>query len=250
MMYRNSRQGVTGLVVNRKINVRAEYRRRVRAMVHRLIRTGSFDVLRPKQEAGTIVLETRPGRLNELHGMLGFIDGIDVFNDDRNPHDVTDGLEKKENAYRRFLLYSQFYAAPAPVIVCEGDTDNVYLTHAIRSLAAQYPELAEIKKGGKIQFKVRLYKYPRTSTARILGLHDGGTGGLKQLIFAYRDETAEFTAPGGLREPVVILFDNDSGASAVQSAVKQITKQPATPPFLPGGEEPLRGADSASARGE
>jgi RNA-directed DNA polymerase len=106
MMYRNSRQGVTGLVVNRKINVRSEYRRTVRAMVHRLIRTGSFDVLRPTQKAGTIVLEKRPGRLNELHGMLGFIDGIDVFNDHRNPDDVPDGLGKKENAYR-----SSYYSA-------------------------------------------------------------------------------------------------------------------------------------------
>jgi RNA-directed DNA polymerase len=231
MMYRNSRQAVTGLVVNRKINVRTEYRRTVRAMVHRLIRSGSFDVLRPTQNAGTIVLEKRPGRLNELHGMLGFIDGIDEFNHHRNPRDVPAGLEKKENPYRQFLLYSQFYAAPAPVIVCEGDTDNVYLTHAIRALAANYPDLAEIKKGGKIQLKVRLYKYPRSSTARILGLHDGGSSVLSKFIFTYRDETDIFKAPG-MTQPVALLFDNDSGAKSIHSAAKQLTKHQVTVPFL------------------
>jgi len=43
MQYRTSRQEVTGLVVNKKINVRTEYRRNARAMVHKLVRTGSFE---------------------------------------------------------------------------------------------------------------------------------------------------------------------------------------------------------------
>ena len=231
MMYRHSRQEVTGLIVNRKINVRTEYRRTVRAMVHRLILTGTFDVLRPSQKAGTLVIEERPGTLNELHGMLGFINGIDVFSQDRDPRDLPEGLRKKEDAYRQFLLYSQFYAAERPVIVCEGDTDNVYLTHAIRSLAADYPDLAEVKKGGKVQLKVRLYKYRQSSTARILGLKDGGTGGLKHFINSYRVETERFSAPG-MTQPVVVLFDNDSGAKPIQAMVKDITKQQVTPPFL------------------
>jgi RNA-directed DNA polymerase len=42
MQYRSSRQAVTGLIVNRKLNVRSEYRRIVRAMAHRLFKTGSF----------------------------------------------------------------------------------------------------------------------------------------------------------------------------------------------------------------
>ncbi len=43
MQYRDSRQDVTGLVVNRKVNIRREYRHSVRAMVHRLFRTGKFE---------------------------------------------------------------------------------------------------------------------------------------------------------------------------------------------------------------
>jgi retron-type reverse transcriptase len=44
-MYRDSRQNVTGLIVNKKINVRWEYRHTVRAMVHSLVKTGTFQIL-------------------------------------------------------------------------------------------------------------------------------------------------------------------------------------------------------------
>lgn len=74
LMYRASRQNVTGLVVNEKINVRWEYRHNVRAMVHSLVKTGKFELLGVTQKDGRAVLEERPGTLNELHGMLGFID--------------------------------------------------------------------------------------------------------------------------------------------------------------------------------
>ena len=43
-MYRTSRPAVTGLVVNRKINVRFEYRHNVRAMVNTLVTTGAFEI--------------------------------------------------------------------------------------------------------------------------------------------------------------------------------------------------------------
>ena len=42
MEYRTSRQDVTGLVVNAKVNIRSDYRRRVRSMCHRLFMTGRF----------------------------------------------------------------------------------------------------------------------------------------------------------------------------------------------------------------
>lgn len=43
-MYRSSRQEVTGLVVNKQIGVKKDYRHNVRAMVDRLVKTGAFEV--------------------------------------------------------------------------------------------------------------------------------------------------------------------------------------------------------------
>ena len=81
------------------------------------------------------ILVKRPGKLSELHGMLGFIDSIEVYNKEEASDERRDEMSSRERAYREFLIYSNFYAAETPVVVCEGETDNIYLTHAIRSLA-------------------------------------------------------------------------------------------------------------------
>jgi len=222
-MYRVSRQNVTGLVVNKKINVRWEYRHNVRAMVHSLIKTGTFQILGLAQKDGQAVLENRPGTRNELHGMLGFIDSIDVYNKTQTSDAPSNKMSSSEKVYREFLIYRTFYAAEAPVVVCEGETDNVYLTHAIRSLATEFTALAELMSDGKIRLKIRLYKYPHSSTARLLGLKDGGSSVLAKFIGAYKRETNHFTGPG-LTEPVVLLYDNDTGGKDVRNAIKEATK--------------------------
>lgn len=223
MMYRDSRQDVTGLVVNDKVNVRSEYRRAVRAMVHRLIRTGQYEAFTPFPNAGTLVPQKVQGSLRQLHGLLGFIDWIDREADPDRLRDRPE-LAKKEKSYRRFLLFTNFWATPMPVIVCEGDTDNVYLTTAITQLAAQYPDLADIGKGGKVKLKTRLFKYRKTSTRRLIGLKDGGYGGLKDLIRTYLAEYPAFKAAGKF-QPAIVLVDDDDGGKKVKSMACSIAGQ-------------------------
>lgn len=224
LMYRTSRQKVTGLVVNKKISTRWEYRHNVRAMVNTLVAKGTFEINGVVHKDGNLSVEKRPGTLNELHGMLGFIDGIDVYNY-RYTDEKPSRFSSKELVYRKFLFYSNFYAAQMPVILCEGDTDNVYLTHAIRSLAREFPELAEVTKDGKILLKVRLFKFPKSSTARLLLLTEGGIGSLSRFMAAYKKETSRFEAPG-LAHPVIIVYDNDEGAKKIRNTIKEISKTP------------------------
>jgi RNA-directed DNA polymerase len=223
MQYRDSRQEVTGLIVNRKINVRHEYRHLVRSMVHRLLTTGTFQhTFTTVDSAGAKSTTIADGKLGELHGMLGFIDGVDLLNKADSTAASNNSQESKESAYRRFLLFKEFYASAAPLIVCEGKTDNVYLTHAIRSLADKYPKLATIDSAGKITIQVRRFKYAGTSTGRILKIN-GGTGDLCQFIRSYKRELKRFKAPGQ-SHPVIILIDNDDGASSIYSTIKEITR--------------------------
>lgn len=232
LMYRTSRQKVTGLVVNKKINVRREYRNNVRAMVNKLVTTGTFEVNGVVHKDGKVSVEKRPGTLNELHGMLGYIDGIHVYNG-LYTNAKSSIFSSTEKVYRRFLIYSTFYAPQMPVILCEGDTDNVYLTHAIRSLAIEFPNLSEVTTDKKIRLKVRLYKYPKSSTARLLDLKEGGCGVLSKFMRTYKKETSRFTGPG-LAHPVIIVYDNDDGAKSIRNAIKEISKtQPTgTEPFV------------------
>lgn len=226
MQYRDSRQEVTGLVVNKKINVRSEYRHTVRAMVHRLFTTGNFEFVHKLTDVkGNAIVVKTTGTSNQLHGMLGFIDGVELYNKARD----LEGTRAKEKssptnkkwAYRHFLLFKEFYTAQAPVIICEGKTDNVYILHAIRSLAAAFPQLATIDPDGKIRLNVRIYKYSGTSTGRILRIH-GGTADLGRLMRDYHSEIARFKAPGK-QHPIVILIDNDSGASPLYNTIKEVT---------------------------
>ena len=231
LMYRTSRQKVTGLVVNQKINVRWEYRHKVRAMVNKLVTTGEFEINGVVCKDGEVSIGKRPGTLNELHGMLGFIDDIDVYNG-LHTNDKPSGISSKELVYRDFLFYSIFYAPQMPVILCEGDTDNVYLTHAIRSLAAEFPDLAEMTKDKKIHLNVRLYKYPKSSTARLLHLKGGGSSVLCNFMKEYKKVSSNFSAPG-LTHPLIIVYDNDDGARPIQNSIKQNFK------VQPTGDEPF-----------
>jgi len=229
MQYRTSRQDVTGLVVNSTVNIRADYRRRVRAMAHRLFMTGQFELVQTVADATGVLTPTRvPGTIAQLHGMLGHIDRVDWYNvetkagaDDRHEKGQP-GLGSKENLYRRFLMFKEFYAAQAPVVICEGKTDNIYLLHAIRALASSYPNLASISSNNAIVLNVRIFKYPNTSTGRILRL-GGGTGDLSKFIPQYVAELTRFKAPGKLH-PVLLLVDNDDGAKPLFSIARQFTK--------------------------
>ncbi|HXA47428.1 MAG TPA: retron Ec67 family RNA-directed DNA polymerase/endonuclease [Burkholderiaceae bacterium] len=243
MQYKDSRQDVTGLVVNKKINVKAEYRRTVRAMVHTLLSHGHFDhVLHSDDGSGKKNLTMVPGTTNELHGMLGFIDSVDRYNrrlllqtggkaPDEGKKPIIESQSGKvaqtgkEHLYRRFLLYKEFFACSKPVIICEGATDNVYLVHAIRSLAAGYPTLASIPKPGEIKITPRIFKYVETSTGRILEL-TGGSADLGRLIRTYDKEIKRFVKPS-IQHPLILLIDNDDGAlggGRPFQAAKQITK--------------------------
>src|SRR5262249_40965904 len=77
MQYCDSRQEVTGLLVNRRVNVKQEYRRNVRAMVHRLLTTGHFQVRGMVMRDDQPIIEMVDGKDTQLHGMLGFIEDVD-----------------------------------------------------------------------------------------------------------------------------------------------------------------------------
>lgn len=238
MQYHDSRQEVTGMVVNRRVNVRREYRYMTRAMVHNLLRKGSYEI---EDHTGAF----QPGTLDQLQGMLTFIDSVDLHaryiafinsehrNSLRKPVKLLTvpefgtmssfhigKLRAAELIFQRFLVYKDFYATAKPVIVCEGETDNVYLLHAIHNLAHKFPTLASPPKTGTSQLKVRLFKYAGTRVGRLLELSDGGGSVLGRLIDIYIRETKKFLAPIS-PHPFIVLVDNDSGGASVNSALKR-----------------------------
>lgn len=219
MQLNQSRQMVTGLVVNSRVNVRSDYRHLVRAMVHRLLTKGEFEI---STAAGPI-----KGTMEQLQGMLSFIDSIDEFNRKRFKARNAPFPRHRDESFRDFMFFRHVNQASRPTLICEGKTDNVYLTHAIRALARSFPDLAAVNAGGEVEIKVRRLKYMGTLTGKMLGLF-GGTGDLAKFIASYGKLTDKKFKAGGHSNPVIIVIDNDDGAKPVYSALKSLTKRSAT----------------------
>jgi hypothetical protein len=113
MQYCQSRQIVTGLVVNRKVSVPYEYKRTNRAMSHRLFQTGAFYFCRIAAVGETT---EEIGSLNKLQGRLNFNDHVEHSNRERIDSPVTfaDTHEKirvflATKSYTKIFCFSKIF---------------------------------------------------------------------------------------------------------------------------------------------
>jgi len=214
---------VTGLIVNKKPNVKKEYWRTVKSQCNRLFRTGEFI---KKTDKGEL-----KGNNNVLEGQLNFIDQVDLYNRRRqkpplNPiyqrvgtNNAKDLLSGREKTFRKFLFYRLFYANTAPTILCEGKTDNIYLKCAISKLVGHYPSLAKGKtKTDPYKLLVRFVKYSNR-TRFLLQLH-GGVSYLCKFT-NYFDKHYQFYKAPLPKEPVIMILDNDSGPTDLLNAAEK-----------------------------
>ena len=142
MQFGMSRQLVTGLTVNAKVNIRSEYYRRARAMCHRLFETGVYH--RP---VAAILAGNEPDAEKaqaEAIESLGPIEGIlSHIHHVKDSIDVRDAGEKKKNAtaarklYARFLKYRYFVRLERP-LNCMRRENRQHLSEAGDSEYAQY----------------------------------------------------------------------------------------------------------------
>lgn len=211
LIYNSSRQEVTGLIVNKKINIEKEYYKKTRAMADNLYKYGEFTV---KEERGTI---------KQLEGRFSFINQIDKFNNTHNKEKKTNNKDKikfwelnaREKEYQKFLFYKYFYLNQRPMIVTEGKTDSIYIKAALKNLYKEYPKLIE-KKEGKFSFKISFFK--RTNRMKyFFNIHHNGAD---TLINIYNFYTGSNNFPnyyeylkaknGEINQnPIFILFDNE-----------------------------------------
>ncbi|MBX7077528.1 MAG: retron Ec67 family RNA-directed DNA polymerase/endonuclease, partial [Methanobacteriaceae archaeon] len=142
MQLKNSRQEVTGLIVNKKVNVKYEYKKKVRAMIHNLFMNGKIFIKKEDKEKNVEVEK----KINSLHGMIQFIGHIieyqlETFNlskvDKKNENAISN-MNYWLKMYENFIIYKYFYGIKAPTIITEGKTDTIYLKCAIERLNFQF----------------------------------------------------------------------------------------------------------------
>lgn len=158
--YCNSKQKVTGLVVNKKVSIDSDYNSKLRGMLHRLYCTGKI-IENDK--------EFTPS-LNVLEGKLSYIDWIEKINNSKSEqkgekktiHDFYH-LTKREKEVQKFLFYKYFIANKQPVLITEGKTDILYIKAALKKFYQDYPSLVE-KKGEKYIYKISFFKRKKKMT--------------------------------------------------------------------------------------
>ena len=210
LIYRDSRQIVTGLVVNRKINVPRNFYRTTRAMLHSLYATGEFKI---DGENGTIA---------QLEGRLSFIDQIEFYN---NKHDYSGAkhnsrlLSAKEVDYRNFLFYKYFVSNKQTLLITEGKTDILYIKAALKSLYKEYPKLITKDNNGKFHYHISFFSRSRhwkhffgmsldgADAMKSLYNYFVGKNGLKNLCDYFLVHKTEFST-----YPIVLLFDNEKNS--------------------------------------
>ncbi len=207
MSLRDSRQEVTGLIVNQKVNVGADYYRKTRAMAHQLYQNGNFTI------------DGKQGSISQLEGRFAFIDQLNRYNNriDGKDHSFFK-LFGREKQYQKFLFYKYFYAHEKPLVITEGKTDIRYLKAALKNLCKKYPELISQNTDGKYNFNVQfLHRTKRLSY--FLGITQDGADTLSNIPNFFCDDNNKsypnyyklFSKAGSSKpsHPVILLFDNE-----------------------------------------
>lgn len=205
LQYRDSRQTVTGLTVNKIINVDRRYYKETRAMAHQLYETGSFQI------------NGVPSTLAQLEGRFAFIYRFDLENSDhKKEKQPARKLTAREKQYQKFLFYKTFLANDIPLIVTEGKTDILYIKAALMNLHEHYPSLVTKNPDNTFDFKIRFFR----KSDRWRYLFDISLDGADTLqnIFDFHvgrnsrpDYISIFSKHHSLKsnQPVFLVFDNE-----------------------------------------
>lgn len=213
--YHTSRQEVTGLTVNKKVNANRQFIKNTRAMANQLYKTDSFQI------------DGEEGTLSQLEGRLSFINQLDWLNNKlkykgtkkKTNKKFISGLNAREKQYQYFLFYKYFFRPNKPTIVTEGKTDILHIKSALMKYCAIYPNLISKVADGEYEFKV----YFLNKTKRLdyfLGISGDGADTMKNIwnfytgngncknIYEYIERKIE-TESSEKNNPVILLFDNE-----------------------------------------
>ena len=223
IIFHNSKQVVTGLVVNNKISVDHNYCREIRAMAHSIYKNGFYTT------NGIANFNMR-----QLEGRFAFINQIEKYN---NKNDISKKhnaycLNGREKQYQKFLFYRYFYNIEKPLIITEGKTDVRYIKAALMSMSEDYPELVSRDEQGKFIFKVKFFR--RTKRLRyffdialdgadaVTKLYKNFFDSGKNKVFNYYSYFSQLSKRMP-ENPVILIYDNE--ISVKDKPLKKFAKE-------------------------
>lgn len=195
LQYKDSRQEVTGIIVNKSLSVTNEYYKTTRAMAHSLYKNGYY------------LLNGQEGTMNQLDGRLMFINNKYLDNNDKTMYTFT----KRQRELQKFLFYRYFYMNDMPLICTEGKTDVIYIKAALLKYADEYSEL--IDEDGLL-----FHFFKRTNRMnKYFGIQEDGADTWKNFYKKFCSESKDSKKYYSFfnrfqiysKYPVILLFDNE-----------------------------------------
>jgi len=216
MQYRTARQVVTGLTVNKIVNINRSYYKTTRAYCSQLFQFGEYYI---KKEIICIDSEERviktKGTEKQLEGRLSYIYSIrkQYYKDYNSNKHYPIGIVKQ---YKLFLIHKYFIGNKIPTIIVEGKTDTIYLKCALQNLLDKYPELVT-NSDGIIKYNISFLNYTNT-IKEIFGISSGTSGqiDLIKVVLKYKDHYLYSIN----KKPAIFIFDNDKGSKLVKNMLK------------------------------
>lgn len=206
LQFRDSRQEVTGLIVNKKLHVSRNFYRETRAMAHRLYTQGELEI------------HGEPATMAQLEGRFSFIDQLEHYNNQNDSDKHTcNTLCGRERQYQAFLFYRYLFANERPLIITEGKTDPRYLKAALKRFYSEYPRLVSRDAAGNFLFRIAFLR--RSDRWKyFFGVSMDGADAMKAL---YRYFVPALNSPNYLktlrqlcgsepRNSVIFLYDNET----------------------------------------
>lgn len=208
MQYKTSRQEVTGLIVNRIVNIPRDYYRITRAYCNSLFRHGEYYKRDGNNDNNKVI-----GTKNELEGRLSYIYSIrKKYYYGKNNKYNAEGIVK---LYKRFIIYKYFIDSDFPVVVTEGKTDSIYIKCALVKMIGEYPSLVTKKENG-YSYAVHFFNYS-SLIKEIFGI-SSGTSGQYELLKVI-EGTQEIYKNNKKRKPAIFLCDSDSGSKDIRNKI-------------------------------
>jgi len=224
---RKQRQVVTGLVVNKKVNINRSYYKATRAMVDNYCKTNSF--VKSKYH---VFHELKIENSQSLNGILNYIYNIKkvepyklIENHDDYLKHHNDFIDKKnwesrllyhhintlnglDKIYASFIFHKKYVYNEKKSIICEGVTDVIHLKKAADKLGITNIKFSSFNPDYKFEKLIHL---------------DGGTDNLKKFLsnlkLLYKSEVSL-----NLLNPTIIIVDRDDAGKGVIAEAKKLFK--------------------------
>lgn len=234
----NSRQTVTGLSVNKKLNVQNDFYKKTRSMANTLYKTGKFTI------------DGKEGTIKKLEGRFSFINELVKYNnrlvEDRSLTSniieykknllrtqeklfrLSDrkiktlawdenlrSLSMREKDYQKFLFYKYFIANKKTTLITEGKTDPRYIKAALKHYYSDFTGLVS-SDGNNFKYNISFLSHSNRMRY-FFGFKEGGGGELQNLLrFFTEGNTVENLLeyfrkiiPLKPSKPVIFLVDNE-----------------------------------------